>query len=149
MNNSRIIVQLLIENGKLVKTRKFRDKKYVGDQINAIKIFNEKAVDELVITDMSACKNGINFNLIKNMVTEAFIPVCYSGGIVNILDAKRLFKTGVEKICLTSSAINNLNFIKKLVEVFGSQSIVINVNVKKNIWGKTKIYDALKKKPYH
>ncbi|MFA0006055.1 HisA/HisF-related TIM barrel protein [Vibrio splendidus] len=146
MFNNRIIVNLLIKDGKLIKTRRFGKSQYVGDPINAIKIFNEKAVDELVITDMSATKNGINFELIHKMATEAFIPICYSGGITSEADAHQLFKIGVEKICLTSAAIYDRYLIKSLVETYGSQSIVVNVNVKKSIFGKHKIFDSKRKK---
>ena len=146
MINNRVIVQLLINEGKLIKTRRFGKSQYIGDPLNAIKIFNEKAVDELVITDMSATKKGINFELINKMVSEAFMPICYSGGIVNEADAKKIFRLGVEKICLTSSAISNKSLISKLVNTFGSQSIVVNINIKKNIFGKLKIFDVERKR---
>lgn len=143
---NRVIVQLLIKDSKLIKTRRFGISKYIGDPLNAIKIFNEKAVDELVITDMSATKKGINFDLLSKMLTEAFIPICYSGGIKNEADAQKLFKLGVEKICLTSAAIYDLPFLRLLVDKYGSQSIVVNINVKKNIFGTLKIFDAERKK---
>ncbi len=146
MINNRVIVQLLIKNGKLVKTQRFGESKYVGDPVNAIKIFNEKAVDELVITDMTALKNGIDFELIHKMATEAFIPICYSGGIKTEEDAHKLFKLGVEKICMTSAALNNKSLIKRLVETYGSQSVVVNINVKKNLFGKLKVFDADRRK---
>ena len=129
-----------------LKTRGFGKSKYVGDPVNAIKIFNEKAVDELVITDMSASVKGIDFNLIKRMASEAFIPICYSGGVKNQSDAHMLFKLGVEKICLTSAAISDKSLIQELVETFGSQSIVVNINVRKNLFGKLKVFDAIRKK---
>jgi cyclase len=137
---------LLIKDGKLIKTRRFGKSKYVGDPINAIKIFNEKAVDELVITDMSATKNGIDYALVQKMATEAFIPICYSGGVKTEADAHELFKLGVEKVCLTSAAILNKPILNQLVEVYGSQSIVVNINVKKNFFGRLKIFDAERKK---
>lgn len=146
MINNRVIVQLLIKDGKLIKTRRFGKSKYIGDPLNAIKIFNEKAVDELVITDMSATKKGINFDLINKMVTEAFMPICYSGGIKSEIDAQKLFNLGVEKVCLTSAAISNKPLLRELVDTHGSQSIVVNINVKENIFGTLKIFDAERKK---
>jgi len=146
MINSRVIVQLLIKDGKLIKTRRFGKSKYIGDPLNAIKVFNEKAVDELVITDMTATKNGIDFDLVQKMATEAFMPICYSGGITNEVDAHKLFKLGVEKVCLTSAAISNKLLLRQLVDTYGSQSIVVNINVKKNIFGTLKVYDAASKK---
>ncbi|QSX36032.1 HisA/HisF-related TIM barrel protein [Shewanella sedimentimangrovi] len=146
MINNRVIVNLLIKNGKLVKTRRFGKSQYVGDPINAIKIFNEKAVDELVITDMTATENGIDFDLVHKMATEAFIPICYSGGIKTEEDAHNLFKLGIEKVCLTSAAVSNKFLLKQLVETYGSQSVVVNINAKKNIFGKLKVFDAERKK---
>jgi len=146
MINNRVIVQLLINDGKLIKTRRFGKSTYIGDPLNAIKIFNEKAVDELVITDMTATKKGIDFDLVHKMATEAFMPICYSGGITNEADAQKLFKLGVEKVCLTSAAISNKLLLKQLVDTYGSQSIVVNINVKKNIFGKLKVFNAESKK---
>ena len=143
---NRVIVQLLLKNRKLIKTRRFRKHVYVGDPLNAIKIFNEKAVDELVITDMSAESTGIDYDLIGNMATEAFMPVCYSGGIKDKADAHKLFSLGIEKICLTSAAIKDKDLLRELVEIFGSQSIVVNVNVSTNIFGTLKVFDAIKRK---
>ena len=143
---SRIVVQLLINNGKLVKTRKFRDAKYVGDPLNAIKVFNEKGADELAITDMTATRNGINFDLIQRMATEAFMPVCYGGGIKSVADARTLFNLGVEKVCLTSAALTDITLINQLVQVFGSQSIVVNINFKRGFFAAQRIYDAAGRK---
>ena len=146
MFRTRIIPTLLLLDEGLVKGKNFKNHKYVGDPINAVKIFNEKAVDELVITDMTATKKGINFDLVQKMATEAFIPVCYSGGITNEVDAQKLFKLGVEKVCLTSAAISNKLLLRQLVDTYGSQSIVVNINVKKNIFGTLKVFDAASKK---
>ena len=143
---SRIVVQLLINNGKLVKTRKFGDAKYVGDPLNAIKVFNEKGADELAITDMTASRNGINFDLIQRMATEAFMPVCYGGGIKSVADARTLFKLGVEKVCLTSAAMTDITLLNQLVHIFGSQSVVVNVNLKRGFFGAQRVYDSARRR---
>ena len=95
---------------------------------------------------MSATKKGINFDLITKMVTEAFMPICYSGGIKSEADAQKMFKLGVEKICLTSAAISNKLLLRQLIDSYGSQSIIVNINIKKNIFGRLKIFDAERKK---
>ena len=106
MLRNRIIPCLLIQEEKLVKTFKFGSTKYVGDYLNAIKIFNEKEVDELIVLDISASKNNEkpNLKLIERFSSECFMPVCYGGGINSFDQAKEIFKLGIEKICIQTSA---------------------------------------------
>lgn len=133
----RIIPCLLLEGNGLVKTIKFKNEKYIGDPINAIKIFNEKCADELIFLDISASiKNRKpNFDIIAQVAAECFMPVCYGGGIKEVDDAKRIFNLGIEKVSLGSCAIENPNFIKELVRIFGSQSVVVCLDVKKDLLG--------------
>jgi len=133
----RIIPCLLLKGSGLVKTIKFRDEKYVGDPINAIKIFNEKGADELIFLDICA---GIenrkpDFDIIAKVAAECFMPVCYGGGIKEVDDARKIFNSGIEKISLGSSAIEYPEFTKELVRIFGSQSIVACLDVKKDLLG--------------
>jgi len=139
---ARIIPVLLLKGSGLVKTVKFKDPKYIGDPRNAVKIFNEKEVDELIVLDVNVSKENKppQFNLIKEIISEAFMPVAYGGGIKSIDDAKELFGIGVEKIVINSYGIENPSFIKKVSDVFGSQSIVVSIDAKKNIFGKYQIY---------
>ncbi len=134
----RIIPVLLLKNRGLYKGIKFRDHKYVGDPINIVKIFNDKEVDELVILDIEAGKlknKTIDFEYLKEVVTEAFMPIGYGGGISSIDDAKKLFKIGIEKIILNTNAVLNFQLVKDLVQYFGSQSIVFSLDVKRTILG--------------
>ncbi|MCT7487113.1 AglZ/HisF2 family acetamidino modification protein [Aliarcobacter cryaerophilus] len=140
MLRHRIIPSLLIKDGGLYKGTKFKDHKYVGDPINALKIFNEKEVDEIVLLDISATKNGINFELIKEIATEAFFPLGYGGGIKSIEDIKRLFNLGIEKVVLNTWAINNKKLISEASSLFGAQSIVVSVDYKKSFFGKLEVY---------
>lgn len=142
MRRIRIIPVLLIKNGGLVKSVKFKNYKYVGDPINAVKIFNEKEIDEIVILEIDATQNGRspNFQLIKNLASEAFIPLAYGGGISDIEEVKKLFYLGVEKVILNYSAINNPAIITHVANLVGSQSVVVSLDVKKNIFGKYKVY---------
>lgn len=137
-----MIPALLIQKGGLVKSVKFKNHKYVGDPINAVKIFNEKEVDEIVILDISATveKRGPNFLQIKELASEAFMPLGYGGGITKLEDITKLITTGVEKVVINTSAYNNPRLISDGAKYIGSQSIVVSIDVKKNVWGKYKVY---------
>ncbi|MBM3176586.1 MAG: imidazole glycerol phosphate synthase subunit HisF [Bacteroidetes bacterium] len=144
----RVIPVLLLKNNGLVKTTRFKDPKYVGDPINAIKIFNDKEVDELLVLDILASKyqNEPNFELIEQIAGECFMPLAYGGGVTTFEQAKRLFSLGIEKVCLQTSAIENPSLITKLAEYYGSQSIVVSVDIKKNWLGKYELYHSSKSK---
>jgi len=148
MLQSRIIPVLLLKNGVLVKTIKFDNEIYIGDPINAVRIFNEKEVDELIILDISKSKNNetIDFDLIKQISSEAFMPVGYGGGIKSINDIEQLFKIGIEKVILNNILFSNLDLISNAAVIFGNQSIVASIDIKKNIFNKYQIYDHVKKK---
>src|SRR5689334_6261271 len=107
MLRRRIIPCLLLERGRLVKTEAFRKPKYIGDPINAVKIFNEKEVDELFLFDIAASREGRkpDFKLIEQIATEAFMPLCYGGGVRDADDARTLLQLGVEKIAVNSGAL--------------------------------------------
>lgn len=131
----RIIPCLLVQNKALVKTFQFKDAKYVGDPINAVKIFNEKEVDEIIILDIDCTVNHISpdLNMIKNLALECRMPLCYGGGIKSVDQAREIFSLGVEKIAISSAAIENPNLISEMSKIFGSQSVVVVLDVKKNI----------------
>ena len=138
MLHPRIIPNLLIHNKGLVKTINFKDPKYVGDPINAVKIFNEKSVDELIVTDIDATVKNIDpdYSMIEKLAMECRMPLCYGGGINNANQAKQIFSLGVEKIAISSSAINNPKLITELSDSVGSQSVVIVMDIKKKFLGK-------------
>ncbi|MBQ6587202.1 MAG: imidazole glycerol phosphate synthase subunit HisF [Butyrivibrio sp.] len=136
MNRPRVIPTLLIQDGNLVKTKKFDKAQYLGDPINAIKIFNEKYVDELCILDITATKENKepDFELLEKMASEAFMPLSYGGGINNIDQIKRLFRLGFEKVVINTAA-SNYNLIRQAAEYFGSQSIVCSIDYRKGLFG--------------
>jgi len=139
----RIIPCLLVHNKGLVKTTRFRDPKYVGDPINAVKIFNEKEVDELIVLDIDASvkKQEPDYKLIENLAVECRMPFCYGGGIKTIEQAQRIFSLGVEKIAVSSLAVENKMVIADLVEKVGSQSVVVVIDVKKKfLSGKYEVF---------
>jgi cyclase len=131
MFRKRVIPSLLLRNGGLVKTRKFRDAQYVGDPINAVKIFNEKEVDELFLFDIDASRDGCrpNFEFVREIVSEAFMPVAYGGGVCTVEDAGRLLALGIEKIVINSAALEDLSLITRLKNAFGAQCVVGSIDV--------------------
>lgn len=133
MLRSRIIPCLLVHNKGLVKTVKFKDPKYVGDPINAVKIFNEKEVDELIVLDIdaSAEKRGPDFELIKNLAIECRMPFCYGGGVTTVEQAKNIITLGAEKVALSTSAVQNIELLKEIGKAVGVQSVVVVIDVKK------------------
>ncbi len=141
MHSNRLIPQLLIKDERLVKTIRFKNPTYVGDAVNAVRIFNEKGADELFITDISTADKGINYKFIEEVVSEAFIPVSYSGGVRNVQQAQRLFELGVEKVVLNTLIYTDIVLVKELVAVFGAQSIAAQVNINQGFWGGRKVYD--------
>ncbi len=135
MEIPRIIPILQISHRDVVKTKKFKRPTYIGDPINSVRIFNEKQVDELFILDITATKEAKNpdYKLIEELAGECFMPLAYGGGISTIAEAQQIFALGVEKICLQSAAINEPELVRRLADRFGSQSIVVSVDVK-NHW---------------
>jgi cyclase len=144
MRRIRVIPVLLLHKAGLVKSIRFKDYKYVGDPINAVKIFNEKEIDEIVVLDIDATANkqGPDFDKIRDLAGEAFIPLAYGGGISNIDQVKKLFFLGVEKIVLNNAAVHNPRLIGEAAALVGSQSVVASVDVKKNLFGKYKVYTS-------
>ena len=138
----RIIPCLLIHNNGLVKSVNFTNYKYIGDPINAVKIFNEKEVDELIILDIDASRNNSkpNYELIKKIASECRMPLCYGGGINSISDAKKIIRLGVEKISISTAAINNPILIQNIANEIGSQSITVVLDYKKNFFGTYEIW---------
>ena len=146
---TRYIPVLLIKNRQLYKTVNFnREIKYIGDPINALRIFNEKQVDEICILDIDASKlnSEPDFDFIQDLASECFMPMGYGGGIKNISTIEKLFRLGVEKIILNSVLLSNMSLITEAANIFGSQSIVASVDVKKNFFGNHQIYSHVTNK---
>ena len=133
---------LLVHNKGLVKTEKFKSPKYVGDPINAVKIFNEKEVDELIILDIDATINGVepNYQMIEHLANESRMPLCYGGGVKTAAQAQKIIKLGVEKVALSSEVIANPQILKDIAEIIGRQSVVVVLDIKKSLFGKYEIY---------
>ncbi len=146
MLRTRVIPVLLLRNKGLVKTTQFDKSRYIGDPINAVKLFNDKEVDELIFLDIDASKQQLkpDFEYIKSIASECFMPLGYGGGITTMEDISLLFSIGVEKVIINSSALNNLHLIKEAANTFGNQSIVVAVDVNKNLFGKYQIFSHAK-----
>lgn len=142
MLRPRIIPCLLVHNKGLVKSLQFKNYKYIGDPINAVRIFNEKEADELMIIDIDATVNNCepNYKMIQNIASECRMPLCYGGGIKNVEHAQNIFSLGVEKIALSSILIKEPKLITDIASKVGSQSIVAILDIKKSFFGSYEIY---------
>ena len=142
MLRPRIIPSLLVHDKGLVKTVKFKNPKYVGDPINAVKIFNEKEVDELAIFDIDTSVLGRepDYGLIEKLANQSRMPICYGGGVKTVEQAQKIFGLGIEKIALSSSIINDPKLISEISERVGSQSVIVVMDIKKKLLGGYEIY---------
>lgn len=138
----RLIPCLTMINRGLVKTTKFSNPRYLGDPINTIKIFNGKGVDELCILDIKATseKRGPDFDYLKDIASEAFIPLSYGGGITNILEIEKLFYIGYEKVIINTSFVMTPALIREAADIAGSQSIIVSIDVKNELFGRRACY---------
>ena len=142
MRRIRVIPALLIQNGGLVKSVQFKNHRYVGDPINAVKIFNEKEVDEIAIIDISATRERRppRIKEIAEMAGEAFMPLSYGGGITTIDEIKEILFNGVEKVILNTSALQKPALLTEAARLFGAQSVVASIDVRKNWLGRYGVY---------
>lgn len=142
MLRPRIIPCLLVRGKGLVKTVKFGASKYVGDPINAVKIFNEKEADELIVLDLDATTSGTapDFVMIQKLAAECRMPLCYGGGVTTVEQAKRIIGLGVEKVAISSAALADPKLITAIATEIGSQSVVVVLDVKKSLFGKYEVY---------
>lgn len=138
MLRSRIIPCLLIHDDGLNKTELFKPGKYVGDPLNAVKIFNEKEVDELIVLDIDNTVHGKtpNMEVIQSLANECRMPLCYGGGITTVEQAVQIISMGVEKVAMSSAALADFSLCDKIAAVIGKQSVVVVLDVKKVRWGK-------------
>jgi cyclase len=138
----RIIPVLLLHKGGLVKSIRFKNYQYVGDPINAVKIFNEKEVDEIIVLDIdaSAKKQAPDFKAIEEICGEAFMPLAYGGGISTLDQAKQLLYNGAEKVILNTALLEQPHLIESIAKQFGNQSVVASIDYKKTFLGKLKVF---------
>ncbi len=142
MARIRVLPVLLLKNSGLYKTIKFKEPRYIGDPMNAVKLFNDKEVDELIFLDITATieKKGPNYEAISEVASECFMPFSYGGGIDSIEQMSILFSIGVEKVVLNTVLHSNLNLVKEAADRYGSQSIVASIDVKKSLFGKYEVF---------
>lgn len=140
MLRPRIIPSLLVHQGGLVKTLGFAQPKYVGDPINAVRIFNEKEADELCVFDIDATAQARqpDYRMIENLAAECRMPLCYGGGVTTVEQVKRISALGVEKVAVSAAAVRNPDLISEMAEAVGRQSVVVvlDVKAKKGLWAK-------------
>ncbi len=137
MLKTRVIPCLLLKSGGLVKTIQFKNPTYVGDPINAIKIFNDKEVDELVFLDITASKDGRGpaFEAVCDFASECFMPVAYGGGIRSVDDARKVLSLGVEKIVINTMTLRRPELVSELASEFGAQAVVVSIDARKRLIG--------------
>jgi len=138
----RVIPVLLLRGAGLVKTTKFKDAKYVGDPINAVRIFNEKEVDELVFLDIEATVSGRapNYETLRNIASECFMPLCYGGGVRDLAQIEAILKTGVEKVSLNSALLEKPEMVREAARIHGSSTIVASIDFKRGFFGKSEAF---------
>jgi cyclase len=142
MLRPRIIPSLLLHDKGLVKTVNFKSPKYVGDPINAVRIFNEKQVDELAIFDIDATVLGKepDYVLIEKLANQSRMPLCYGGGVQTVEQAQKIFSLGIEKIALSSAVIKNPHLVTQIADRVGSQSVIVVLDIKKKLFGGYEVY---------
>jgi cyclase len=142
MIRARVIPLLLLKGQGLVKTIRFNSPKYLGDPINIVRIFNDKEVDEIVLLDITATpeNRGPHFEMLKNIASEAFIPLAYGGGIRTMDDVHTLLGIGIEKLIMNTSSVENPSLIREVADHAGSQAVVVSIDVKKNFIGKYEVF---------
>ena len=141
MRLPRIIPCLLLEGGGFYKTTRFKNPVYLGDPVNILKIFNDKEVDEIVILDTGVRRDRRepNFELLEDMASECFMPLAYGGGVQTIQHIRKLFRIGFEKVVINSAAHDDPSLVREAADAFGSQSIVVSMDVKKTLLGKYEV----------
>lgn len=142
MLRPRIIPCLLVHDKGLVKSVHFKNHKYVGDPINAVRIFNEKEVDELMVIDIDATVDNRepDYIMIEKLAAECRMPMCYGGGVKTVEQAQKIFSLGVEKIAISSAIFDDLSLIQRMGEKVGTQSVVVVLDVKKKLLGGYEVY---------
>lgn len=137
MLRTRVIPCLLVRRGGLVKTVRFKDPRYLGDPINAVRIFNEKEVDELLVLDISATAEGRGppMQLLSELASECFMPLAYGGGVRSVEQMRAIFAIGVEKVALNTAAVEDPALVRAAADAFGSQSVVASLDVRKKLLG--------------
>lgn len=138
---TRLMPCLLMSNGALVKTVRFKETTYVGDPVNAVRIFNQKEVDELILLDIHATsqQRGIDFETLEKVVSECFMPICYGGGVTTIDEMRRLFALGIEKVSLGAAAFQVPGLVAAAAAEFGSQAVVVTLDIKKGLLGRSTV----------
>lgn len=135
MYRARVIPTLLLSQRGLVKTRKFKDPVYIGDPVNAVRIFNEKEVDELVVLDINASREGRepDYEVISEIASECFMPVAYGGGIRTLEQIRKLLRAGVEKVVINSALAESTEILTEASKIFGSQAIMAGIDVRRGL----------------
>jgi cyclase len=139
---ARVMPCLLLRGAALVKTIQFKNPSYVGAPLNAIRIYNEKEVDELIFLDITATVEGKRppLKLLSEIASECFMPVAYGGGVTRLEDVDAVLSLGIEKIAVNTHAVADPSFLTRVADKFGSQAVVVSIDVKRSLFGKYEVY---------
>lgn len=151
MLQTRVIPVLLLHEDGLVKTERFKKCRYIGDPINAVKIFNKKEVDELILIDIDATvnKREPNYRLIEKIASECFMPVCYGGGVKDLEQMRIIYSLGIEKVSISSAVLKSDDLLLQASNIFGSQSVVVTIDIKRSrFFNKYNVVSHRSKKKY-
>jgi cyclase len=145
---NRVIPCLLLQDGRLVKTVRFKRPRYIGDPVNAVRIFNDKHVDEIVLLDIGAARAGAgpDVELIARIAGECFIPLCYGGGIRSLAQARAIVAAGVEKIAVNSMALDDPALLTELAQELGASSVVAGVDVMRDFRGRARVFHPARRR---
>jgi imidazole glycerol-phosphate synthase subunit HisF len=138
----RLMPVLTLIDGQVYRTKQFKNPRYIGDPVNTVKLFNEKMVDELIIFDIGN-KKQIRLphfsSVMQDITSQAFMPMAFGGGVFSVADAKKVFDAGFEKVIINSALFINPNIVEEIASIYGSQSVVVSIDLTKNIWGNPKL----------
>jgi len=139
---TRVMPCLLLRNAGLVKTVRFKNPAYIGDPINTVRIYNEKEVDELIFLDITATpeQRRPQFKLVAEIATECFMPFAYGGGIRSLEDVRMILSLGAEKVAVNTYAHESPVFVREVADAFGSQSVIVAIDVKRGMFGRPQVY---------
>jgi len=142
MIQTRAIPCLLLQQGGLVKTRRFKDPVYLGDPINTVRIFNDKEVDELVVLDIGATRRGTSpdLDVIGTLTAECFMPLAYGGGIRTIEQMRTLLNLGIEKVVINTAFFDDPTLVRRAADMFGSSSVVVSIDVRRDMFGRPRVW---------
>ena len=145
----RLMPVLTLIDGQVYRTKQFKNPRYIGDPVNTVKLFNEKMVDELIVFDIGKNKQIDSSDFVTTMrdiTSQAFMPMAYGGGVCSVADARKVFEAGFEKVIINTALFITPDIVEEIASIYGSQSVVVSIDITINMWGNTKLYSRVREK---